>query len=657
MMYSGKVSISILILLVAALTFVWLGVGGCADFFDEKSTEIQSENILRELSRIRVLPDPNVIEPAVYQVPPRITVEKDCAKLFYFVRNHTVDTLSALVTQQFPPPPPPAIATFQVSQVPATNQLIVRCPTADDANAVLSFIQEVDVKPIQVRIDCVVSELYADVTMDWETTLLIQNLFGEGIKLGGKTDAAGEVMPAFPGASIRDNAREQIGLKVGIDRGVEGHKFLALIDMLVSRGYLKILLSPSLEVVNGQTAMISASDHVPLPKEVRQGDNFFNVTDYVDVVDSLQITPHVFADGFIGLETKAITGSKSTPEGVKQIPIITKRDIENKENRIRQGESLIIGGLKKTEKRSVVRGVPFLKDIPIIGILFSSKDFEERGKEVLFIITPTLSQGGVDQAQMVEELIRKHEPNKNEPTWRESLLDPLGFQSKTEERMRVSEQAENDRINAQRLKARAEKAENENRKIQMLKEQAAIEESKAQQLKTQHATAQAEAQRTRAAADKAAADSARAAAEAERASKEADQEKARQAVEEAQKAAAQAKRTEAEAAKAKAVADQAAAASREATSKAEAEKAVAEAEAAKAQAEAQKAIAEAEAAKAEAEKARVESIREAARLAAMAKAREANDPNGVRAGNSVSDVNAPASKTAAVKDPNSVAKK
>ena len=220
-------------------------VGGCADFFAEKPTEVQSENILRNLSRIRVLPDPNVIEPAIYTEPPSIIQDKNDVKLFYFVRNHTVPEIAALITQQY---------GFPLSQNQATNQLIVKCKTGSDANSVLTFLREVDVPPIQVRIDCIVSEIFADATMDWETTLLITNLFGENIVLGGKTDASGNVLPAFPGASIRDQGRSQMGLKVGINHD----NFLALIDMLVSRGYLKIMMSPSLEVVNGKTAKIEA---------------------------------------------------------------------------------------------------------------------------------------------------------------------------------------------------------------------------------------------------------------------------------------------------------------------------------------------------------------------------------------------------------------
>jgi Flp pilus assembly secretin CpaC len=581
------------------LILLLVGLAGCADFFAEKPTEVQSENILRDLSRIRVLPDPNVIEPEIYTQPPSIIQDGNQATLFYFVRNNLVPDMATLITQQY---------SIPVGQVPATNQLIVKCKTLAEANSVLAFLQEVDVPPIQVRIDCIVSELYADTTMDWETTLLITNLFGENIVVGGKTDSSGNVLPVFPGASIRDQNRGLMGLKVGIKRD----NFLALVDMLVSRGYLKIMLSPSLEITNGKTARIEVLAKVPQQKVVTTQQLLpYNVTEYVDVIDSLVVTPHVFADGYIGLETRCVTGSKATPEGVAQIPIITKREIENKENRIRQGESLIIGGIKKTEKRSVVRGVPFLKDIPLLGILFSSKDFEERGTEVLFILTPTISAGGIPQAKMVRDLIKKHNPAEYKPTLTESMFDPFGLQAKEEQRKQAAELAEDERVNAERARMRAQQAEAEAKKLKLASEQSGIEKEKAEQLKAQALAAQAEAQKARAAADQAQAESQKAAAEAEKAKKEAEAAAAQKAAAEAQKAAAEAANKKAEAEKAASEAAKTAAQSQEATAKAAAEKAKAEAEAAKAQAQAEDAKAaaakaEAERAKAEVEKAKVE---------------------------------------------------
>ena len=266
-------------------------------------------------------------------------------------------------------------------------------------------------------------------------------------------------------------------------------------------------------------------------------------------------------------------GSSSTPQGIRQIPIITKREIENKENRIRQGESLVIGGIKKTIKRSVVRGVPFLKDLPLIGILFSSKDSEDQATEVLFIITPSISSGGIPQASMVKELVRKHNAAESKETWTESILDPFGLQAKEEERKLAAELAEDEQINAERAKIRADRAEAEAKKLKLAAEQAGIEKGRAEQLKSQAIAAQAEAQKARAAADQAQAESQRAAAEAEKAKKEAEAAKAQQASAEAAKAAAEAAHKKAEADKAAIEAQKVASQSQEAIAKAVAEKA------------------------------------------------------------------------------------
>ncbi|MCF7975215.1 MAG: type II and III secretion system protein [Phycisphaerae bacterium] len=406
---------------------VWVGllcalvVGGCGDFFDQKSTELQSRSIIQDLSRIETVPDPNIQVPEIYTKPPEILETDNGIKLFYFSKYHAVDDLSSIIKEQL---------SYKVTISSAINQLIIECTSKDEALMALEFLARVDVPPIQVRIDCMVSELYSDVTMDWETSIKIDNLLGS-FNLRGKPDPdnAGEYLPAFPGASLREPTRNKLGLKVGYSEGlgVPGHEFNALVDVLVSRGYLKILLNPSVEVVNGQKAMIQARDNVPMLKEVStRNETPYNITEYQWVTDSLEITPHVYADGYIGLETRITIGSKSTPEGVVQIPIITERMIQNGENRIRQGQSMIIGGLRKVEKRSVVRGVPFLKDLPIIGILFSSKDFEERAKEILFIITPTISNYGVPNKDMVKFLQKKHEAPVAPEEFHEAFIGSVG---------------------------------------------------------------------------------------------------------------------------------------------------------------------------------------------------------------------------------------
>jgi len=568
-------------------------ISGCGDFFESKPTELESQKTLREMRKVKPTTDAGIEVPPVYKEPPKIVEgtigSKTDAKLFYFSRYHTVDKLAGLINNQFVKKffdakgKPRPVVDYNVSANPATNQLIVRCPTVVDAEQVLAFLEKVDVPPIQVKIDCIISEVYADHTLDWETRLEIQNLFGAEINLVGK----------LPGAALRDIARSVFGLKTGYVKGGtydstdevfnvtdQGHMFGALVDVLESRGYLKILMNPQLEVVNGESATIVTSEHVPLDviQNVHPVSGVITQrTQYVDVIDSLTITPHVFADGYIGIETRAVIGSKSTPEGVKQIPIVTKREVVVKENRIRHGQSLVIGGIRKTEQRSVVRGVPFLKDIPLLGVLFSSKDFEERGKEILFILTPTISTGGIANEEMVADIRRKHSPVKTGDTLMNNLKDPFGTKAYTELVEEEAIRAEVERIKAEMDKAAAE------RKVMDLTERLdrAVKEVEAVKGRMTQARSEVQAKAreamTGAAAAQAEAEKAKAALAAAEKQAEAEKAKSAAAESEKEKAIAEARKTAQEAAAAKAAAEKAR--QEAAAAKAAAEKAKADAEA------------------------------------------------------------------------------
>jgi len=529
-----------------------MGVGGCGDFFAEKSTELEADRTIQSLTQIKPVAEPNISVPEIYKAPPKIIKQiisgTEEWKLFYFCKYHTAEHLRNIIYAQFATQlfnkrgQATTVKDYTITANPATNQLIVRGPTEQDIQAILQLLEMVDVPPIQVKIDCIVSELYADVTMDRETTIKIQNLLGEHITLGGKEEN-GELLPAFPGAALRDIARSKFGLKIGYVKGKEGHILKTLIDILESKGYLKILMNPSLEVVNGQTARIRAQEHVPLQQVYLRDlrSEFIETrTEYVDVIDELQITPRVFADGSIGLETRALIGAKSTPEGVKQIPVVTEREIQNKENRIRPGESLVIGGIRKTERRAVVRGVPFLKDIPLLGLLFSSKDFEERAKETIFIITPTISTGGIPSKEMTARLRKQHEPPIPPETLHDAIADPFGFRARERQQQRELLDAERARLEAEREKAVARSAVRAaDQKAQRAEAEAAREQAKAaaEKATTNAAALKAQAEKLAAEAQKAKAEAEAKAAQAQKALAEAQAklEAAQKALEEAKK--------------------------------------------------------------------------------------------------------------------------
>jgi type II secretory pathway component GspD/PulD (secretin) len=415
------------------LIFLIFLICGCGDFVSSKNAGTESSRILKELRNIEPPQDSNIVAPLFVTAPPKIIKQivggKTEYKLFYYCQYHIASELEKIVQAQFASTLFDAkgqsirVTDYTVSSNDSTNQIIARCPDINDVKAVFYFMQAADVPPIQVRIDCLISEIYADKTLDWETSLEMDNLLGENIWAGpsGRSFSSGvdtlvtePTMPAFPGGSLRELSRAKMGLKIGyLSRS---NNFLSMVDILESQGYLKILMNPSLEVVNGKTAKVMSSQKVPIARTYLLNSNsdiYESKQEYEDVIDSLEITPHVFANG-IGLETSIVIGSKLTPEGIKQVPIVTKKMITNKENRIMPGDSLIIGGMRKTEKRDVLRGIPILKDIPLIGMLFSGRDFEERAVETIFILTPSISSGGISQQKMIDRVSKMRGENKPE---------------------------------------------------------------------------------------------------------------------------------------------------------------------------------------------------------------------------------------------------
>lgn len=536
-------------LVVALAVILW--AGGCAPLWAQTDTEDEAKETLNKLQiQIQDLAEPNVPMPDVYKTPPEI-VEQIIGgtsewKLFYFCKYHTSDDLKTIIHEQFATKlfdqkgKETKLPDYSVSSNPATNQLIVRCPAREDVEAVMETLNYIDIPPIQVKVDCLISEIYADFTFDRETTIAVENLFGEDIALkpGGTAFGADvqqlieddQYLPAFPGASLRELIRARMGLKIGYLS--TAHDFAALVDLLESRGFLKILMNPTLEIVNGKKAIVESSQHVPLQKVttyIPTNGEYIpkNETEYVDVIDSLEIIPHVFADGYIGLETNIILGSKNTPDGVKQVPILTKKQIASKENRIRPGESLIIGGIRKTEKFGVARGVPILKDIPLLGFLFSGEDTEQRAVETVFILTPTISTNGRPREEIMAEIRRKHEATPSAKGITDMILDPFGINAHEHAQEQKAMEAEKVRLEAEVEKVDAQIAiKQADEQVRKAEEELQQTKNEAQRIKAAAEKKAAEADEKAKAAEQARADADKAIADAKKTQQQTDQNKA-----------------------------------------------------------------------------------------------------------------------------------
>ncbi|MBB3066282.1 type II and III secretion system protein family protein [Limibacillus halophilus] len=176
----------------------------------------------------------------------------------------------------------------------------------------------------------------------------------------------------------------------------------ATLDALETKGLVHSLAEPNLVVLSGDTASFLAGGEFPVP--VAQ-DNDSITVEFKEFGVSLSFTPTVLDGDLINLivrpEVSAIdpTRSFAVPGSGLNIPgLITRRAETTVE--LRDGQSFAIAGLYQSSYDNAIQQFPWLGDIPIIGALFRSSDFQQDESELVIIVTPRL----VKPAQSPDDL-------------------------------------------------------------------------------------------------------------------------------------------------------------------------------------------------------------------------------------------------------------
>lgn len=165
-------------------------------------------------------------------------------------------------------------------------------------------------------------------------------------------------------------------------------------DLMISNGNARVLANPKIATLNGRKASMLVGSRIPF---VITGTVFAGggaaATQQVqreEVGIKLNITPLINADGYI---TTLIEPEVSSVIGFKgqnnDLPVIATRQASTTV-RLRDGGSVIIGGLLSEEKTTVVAKVPFLGDIPILGYLFQHKATQTVKKDLVIEVTPRI---------------------------------------------------------------------------------------------------------------------------------------------------------------------------------------------------------------------------------------------------------------------------
>jgi general secretion pathway protein D len=163
-----------------------------------------------------------------------------------------------------------------------------------------------------------------------------------------------------------------------------------------------ILQNPQIRATDGQVAKLKIGERIPyatgsfLPSltsstSTATGSTLLASTQFQfqDVGVSLELTPHVLADGEVAIHAVIEISSLGAPSliaGVSE-PTFGERKIEH-DIRLKEGETSVLGGLIQTTLTNAVSGVPFLGDVPLLRYFFSTQHAERQETEVLVMLTP-----------------------------------------------------------------------------------------------------------------------------------------------------------------------------------------------------------------------------------------------------------------------------
>ncbi|MHC4216111.1 MAG: secretin N-terminal domain-containing protein, partial [Planctomycetota bacterium] len=172
--------------------------------------------------------------------------------------------------------------------------------------------------------------------------------------------------------------------------------FVGLVDFIQTHDNVRILASPKVLVLNNHLATIDAVEEIPY-QELTQTSGGGNIgsTSFKQAGIKLQVTPQISDDGYIIMHVKPEQSAQTSTftVGGNDIPVIETRKTETT-MRVKNGQTIIIGGLRKKRPTAKEAKLPILGDIPLIGMLFRKVETEQAESELGIFITPHIYTDG-----------------------------------------------------------------------------------------------------------------------------------------------------------------------------------------------------------------------------------------------------------------------
>ena len=281
------------------------------------------------------------------------------------------------------------IETLGSDQLPSASRLLEREVTIvgdDKSNSVLvnaspryrekvmEMIRGLDVDPPQVMIQV----LLAEITLD--------NIDEAGVTLNGQVGT-------IPINSSLSFAGSLVGGVTGAPYSISSGDLNFTLTALQSQRRFNLLANPSITVANNEQGRIQVGQTIRVPEAIATFDTGIQNTAVVaeEVGTILEVLPSINPDGFVRMQISPqiseLSKEKTDLSTDFQAPIIIRRTATTTVT-VRDGETVVIGGLIRTLYEKQDDKVPFFGDLPLIGGFFRNEEMKATRTELLIVLTP-----------------------------------------------------------------------------------------------------------------------------------------------------------------------------------------------------------------------------------------------------------------------------
>ena len=269
--------------------------------------------------------------------------------------------------------------TGQITAIPDpnTNSIIV-VGNPDSAALIKQILEQLDRIPEQVMIETIIVEANLDSTnklgVEWNYTSTGQ--FGTP----GQTGTVGTNFNQATANPALQGFRYTLG----------GANLTAFMNAIQTDSKFQILSTPRIFTSNNTQAQINISQSIPYVTNSRidaNGNTIFNYA-FLDVGIVLTVTPRITANGYVTMDVNQ-TANDLQGYTTFDAPIVNQREADTVVS-VKNGETIILGGIIRNSVSSTTNKVPILGDIPLLGQLFRTNSKISNKTELLVLLTPRI---------------------------------------------------------------------------------------------------------------------------------------------------------------------------------------------------------------------------------------------------------------------------